>query len=272
MPTSTDLVQALKRELKSAGVTYAALAEALGVAESTVKRMFASGDMPLTRIDAICRVLRIDLGDLARRMLESAPRLRELTLEQETEVVKDPRLLLMAISCLSQWPAEQVAAIYAYSDAEVVKYLTRLDRLGIIDLKPGNRYALRLDKTFRWRPDGPAMQYFRRHVVDEYFSGRFDAEGEALLLIHGTLNPAAAAGFSERLARLAADFSQQHLNDQRLPAEQRAPYTLLVANRSWWFGAFTELMRPHARAAVARPAPRRAVTSVADGNSPNILE
>lgn len=258
MPTTVDLVQALKRELKSAGVTYAALARELDMAESTVKRMFAVGDMPLTRIDAILRVLRIDLGDLARGMLDAEPRLRELTLEQEKEVVKDPKLLLMAISCLSQWPAEQVAATYAYTEAEIVKCLSRLDRLGIIELRPGNRYALRVDKTFRWRPDGPAMHYFRAHVVGEYFSGRFDAEGEAMLLVHGSMAPNAAAAFAERLARLAADFSQQHLADQRLPAGQRAPYTLLVASRSWWFGAFQDLMRPGVRDVVARPAPTRA--------------
>ncbi|HRL54999.1 MAG TPA: XRE family transcriptional regulator, partial [Acidovorax temperans] len=46
MSTTADLVIALKKELKNAQMTYADLAQALGMAESSVKRMLAKGDMP----------------------------------------------------------------------------------------------------------------------------------------------------------------------------------------------------------------------------------
>jgi transcriptional regulator with XRE-family HTH domain len=46
MSTTTDLVTALKKELKAAQMTYADLALALGMAESSVKRMLSKGDMP----------------------------------------------------------------------------------------------------------------------------------------------------------------------------------------------------------------------------------
>ena len=69
MSTTVHLIALLKSELRSAGITYAALAERLGMAESSVKRMFAKGgDMPLSRIDDICRVLNVDFADLARRI------------------------------------------------------------------------------------------------------------------------------------------------------------------------------------------------------------
>ena len=55
MSASTELIQAIKAELKAAGVTYAELAQRLNMAESSVKRMFAKADMPLSRIDAIWR-------------------------------------------------------------------------------------------------------------------------------------------------------------------------------------------------------------------------
>ena len=71
MSTSADLVMALKRELKSAQMTYADLGRALGLAESSVKRMLAKGDMPLTRVDAICRALKLDFAELARRVADA---------------------------------------------------------------------------------------------------------------------------------------------------------------------------------------------------------
>ena len=243
MSSSADLILALKVELKAAGITYAQLAQGLGLAESSVKRMFAKGDMPLTRVDEVCRVLKLDFAQLARRVADAQPLRRELSEAQEKAVVSDRKLLLMAICCLSQWTFEQIISTYQFTEAEAIGHLSRLDRLGIIELRPLNRYRLRVSKTFRWRPDGPVMQFFRQQVVGEYFSGRFAGEDELLLLVHGSLGPGLATAFAERLQRVADDFAQQHLADQRLPADKRQPYTLLIGLRSWWFQAFVDLWR-----------------------------
>ena len=149
MSTTADLVASLKTELKTAGITYAQVAQRLGMAESTVKRMFSkSGDMPLSRIDEICRVLNMDFADLARRVADTQPLLLELTLAQEKAVVADRKLLIVAICVTSQLPAEEILATYRLTEAELVKALTQLDRIGIIDLRPGNRYRLKVAKGF----------------------------------------------------------------------------------------------------------------------------
>jgi len=60
--TTHDLVAALKTELKAAGITYADLAKHLGMAESSIKRVFAKADMSLSRIDEVLRVLNMDFA------------------------------------------------------------------------------------------------------------------------------------------------------------------------------------------------------------------
>ncbi|MES2635364.1 MAG: helix-turn-helix transcriptional regulator [Pseudomonadota bacterium] len=243
MSTTADLVLALKKELKAAQMTYADLAVALGMAESSVKRMLAKGDMPLSRIDAICRALKLDFAELARRVADTQPLVKELTLEQERAVVADKKLLLCAICVLSQWTLEQIGSDYRLTQAECIKYFAQLDRIGIIELRPLNRYRLKLAKTFRWRPHGPVMQFFREHAVLDYFSGGFDAQGEGLLLVHGSISRTLAPSFLERMQRVAQDFAQQHQADQRLPDKDREGYTLLLAMRSWEFEAFSALRR-----------------------------
>ena len=243
MSTTADLVTALKKELKAAQMTYADLALQLGMAESSVKRMLAKGDMPLSRIDAICRAMALDFADLARRVADNQPLLQELTQEQEKAVVSDKKLLLVAISVLSQWTLEQIVATYRLSEAEGIKYLAQLDRIGIIELRPLNRYRLKLAKTFRWRPHGPVMNYFREHALLDYFGGGFDGAGEGLLLVHGSIARSLAPSLVERLQRVAQDFAQQHLADQRLPEQEREGYTLLLAMRSWEFAAFAQMRR-----------------------------
>ncbi len=243
MSTTVDLVHAIKNELKHARMTYADLAAALGMAESSVKRMLAKGDMPLSRVDAICRALRLDFADLARWVADAQPLLKELTQDQEKAVVRDKKLLLVAISVLSQWTLEQIVAAYRITEAECIGYLAQLDRIGIIELRPLNRYRLKLAKTFRWRPHGPVMQFFRDHVVLDYYRGGFDGPAEGLLLVHGSISRALAPAFLERLQRVAQDFAQQHQTDQKLSPDDREGFTLLLGMRNWEFEQFTQLRR-----------------------------
>ena len=243
MATTQALIDVLKAELKAAGITYAALGRELGLAESSVKRMLSRGEMPLSRLDAICAVLKTDFAELSRQVAAAQPPRHELTLEQERAVVADRKLLLMAICCQSQWTLEQVVASYRVSEPEGIALLARLDRLGIIELRPHNRYRLKLAKAFRWRPHGPVMDFFREQVLPDFYGGGFDGEGELLTLVHGQIGSGPAALFQERLQRLAQDFAQQHLSDRALPAAQRRPFTLLIGQRSWLFGAFRELKR-----------------------------
>jgi len=243
MSTTQALIEALKNELKAAHLTYADVAVELGMSESSIKRIFAKADMPLTRIDEILRVLKMDFAELARKVADAQPLRDELTLEQERAVVADRKLLLLAICALSQWTVEQIVATYNVTEAECVKLLVQLDRLGVIELRPLNRYRLKVAKGFRWRANGPVMQYFREHVVPDYYQGGFDNEGELLMLVHGQIGRAQAPLFVERLQRIGADFARQHLTDQKLPPEQKRPYTLVIGMRSWLFAAFRDLKR-----------------------------
>ena len=243
MSTTLAIVEALKAELKSARLTYADLARELGLAESSVKRMFAKADMPLKRIDEICRVLKCDFSELARQVADREVLRDELSLEQETAVVADRRLLAIALCALSQWPFEQILSTYVFTEAEVVGYLVQLDRLDVIELRPLNRYRLKVAKTFRWRPQGPVMRFFREQGLADYFSGGFDGEGEMLTLVHGHISQSMARLFRERLQRFAQDFAQQHLTDQRLPAAHKRGYTAIVSMRSWTFAPLRELLR-----------------------------
>ena len=243
MSTSADLVAVIKKELKAAQMTYADLGLALSMAESSVKRMLSKGDMPLSRIDEICRALKIDFSELAKRVADMQPLLAELTAAQEKAVVADKKLLLTAICVLSQWTLEQITSSYRLSEAECIKYFAQLDRIGIIELKPLNRYRLKLAKTFRWRPHGAVMDYFRDNALLDYFAGGFDGGGEGLLLVHGSISRGLAPSFLERMQRVAQDFAQQHQADQKLNPKEREGYTLLLAMRSWEFEAFSAIRR-----------------------------
>ena len=66
MADITHLTDALKKFLKSRGMTYGALARRLNISEASVKRMFSTGSFTLRRLGQICEVLELDFFDLAK--------------------------------------------------------------------------------------------------------------------------------------------------------------------------------------------------------------
>lgn len=244
MADTSLLIDVIKQELRAQDKTYADLAAALEMSESSVKRMFSRKEMPLTRVDEICRLLNTDFAELSRKVAQATPLMSELTYEQELAVSRDAKLLLVAICVLSYWTFEQMVQTYRISEAECTACLLQLDRLGVIELRPLNRYRLKVAKTFKWRSDGPVRQFFLSHIVGEYFGGRFDREGETLMMVHGNINEAVASTFVERLARIGQDFAAQHLADRKIDPRHRDGFTMIVGFRRWEFSAFTGLRRP----------------------------
>jgi DNA-binding Xre family transcriptional regulator len=250
------LLQVLRNELRSAGVTYKVLAERIRMSESSVKRLFAQKDMSLSRLASICKAAGIAMEDVLRRAADVAPHADRLTLEQERSLIADPKLLLMAICCLGHWTLEQIVETYTLTEAECILHLVALDRLGVIELRPLNRYRLNVSPAFRWLPDGPVQQYFRDVAVGDYFSGRFDGPGETLMCVPARLSLSSAQEMQQKIQQLAGELARLHQDDRRLPAQERDGFTLIVGLRSWEISGFTAFRRSSAPVAQLSPAPR----------------
>jgi DNA-binding Xre family transcriptional regulator len=243
MSSPDMLLDVLRAELRAAGITYKMLADRIAMSESSIKRMFGQKDMTLSRLAQICQAAGIALEDVLRRAADARPQADTLTLVQETALVANPRLLLVAICCLGHWSLEQMVETYRLTEPECIGLLVELDRLGVIELKPLNRYTLRVSNAFRWLPDGPVQRFFREHVVGDYFDGRFDGAGEALMCLPARLSLASAGELVEKIHQLAGELARMHRNARRLPSQERDGFTLLVGFRSWEFSAFTALRR-----------------------------
>ena len=242
--SSPELVlQVLRAELRAAGITYKMLAERIGMSESSVKRMFGQKDMALSRLEQICKAAGVAMEDVLRGAADVQPHADTLTLPQEKSLIAKPKLLLVAICCLGHWSMEQVLETYRLSEPECIGCLAELDRLGLIQLKPGNRYSLRVSNAFHWLADGPVQQYFREHVVADYFGGHFDGPGETLMCLPARLSLPSAAELLLKIQQLAGELARLHQHDRKLDSDERDGFTLLLGFRSWEFGAFTALRR-----------------------------
>ena len=76
-------VEALKKVLKSRGLTYSALAQRVHLSEASVKRLFSRRTFTLARLEQFCGVLEIDFFELARLARGKSSDVREMSLKQE---------------------------------------------------------------------------------------------------------------------------------------------------------------------------------------------
>jgi transcriptional regulator with XRE-family HTH domain len=243
MTTSAGLVDVLKRELKTRGITYAQVARRLNLSEASVKRMFSRRDFTLKRLDEVCQLTSGEFSDLARALAREENLVSRLTLEQEKEIASSIKLFLVAVCVLNHVSPDQIVALYDISKAECIQFLVRLDRIGFIRLQPNNRVRLLVARDFAWLPDGPIQRFFRQHANNDFFRSTFDRPGEYMVVLNGVLSAASSATIVERLKRVAREFSELHNNDLRLPPAERSATSLLVGVRHWELQAFADLRR-----------------------------
>ena len=243
MALTSALIDVLKRELKSRDITYAAVAQHLDLSEASVKRMFSTKDFMLSRLDDICEFAGIEFADLARAVEARDSLLLQLTLEQEKELAADPKLMLVAVAAIHHLTYEQIFEAYSLTQAELVKLLTRLDKLKIIELQPNNRIRPLVARAFSWLPAGPIQTFFYAQAQADFFRSPFDGEGEALLFASGRLSKAASKQLADRLKRTVQEFRDAHHEDLKKPIGERPVMSILLALRAWELPTFRELRR-----------------------------
>lgn len=243
MSHTSLMIDALKRQLKAKAITYAELGRRIGLSEPSVKRMFAQRSFTLERLEQVLEVVGMDFAELAQAATNAPQLISQLTYAQEEEIIGDTKLLVVAVAALNQIPVEQIVAVYRVSEAETVKYLLRLDRIGFLTLLPNNRVKLLVSRTFSWIPNGPIQTWFRQEASGDYLDTRFAGSHELMRLVSVMLSPHSTRALLERLKQVADEFSQQHQDDARLPYDQRHSITFLLAARPWMPEAFQALLR-----------------------------
>ncbi|MBI1396161.1 MAG: XRE family transcriptional regulator [Betaproteobacteria bacterium] len=244
MADTAALIDALKRALRARRINYSQVAARLELSEASVKRLFSRGGFTLERFEEVCALAGTTLVELARETESGKDVVSQLTLEQERAIMRDRRLLLVAVCALNHLSVEEMVSLYELSKAECIGLLLELERIRFLELLPENRIRLRVTHAFTWRPNGPIQQYFKAKAQNEYFGANFDGAAETMLLVNAMLTPATVSLMNSKLRRLANEFAEFHDDCKRTRLGERRSVTLLLALRPWELEDFRELRRP----------------------------
>jgi transcriptional regulator with XRE-family HTH domain len=227
------IVETLKKVLKARGMTYADLALVLRVSTPTVKRLFSQRSFTLDRLEEILKVLELDFYELARLSHGRRSGPAELSAEQENALAKDARLFTVFWLLCNEWRFDEIVTEFRVGAAQITSYFARLERLRLIDWRPGNRARLRVPKRYVWRAGGPLRKAYGLKVVTEFMRARFDSPHDAFHFEAQELSAESAIVVKRRLERVAAEINELVEIDAATPAKKRVTLGVLLACRPW---------------------------------------
>lgn len=243
-----QLIDALKRILRSRRVTYADLARRIGLSEASVKRLFSQGTFTLSRLQQVLQALEMDFFELARLARGAGDAPQEMTEAQEHALASEPHLMGVFYLLFNDWQPAQILARYELTPVELTRLLAKLDRLQLIDLLPGDRVKLRVSRHLRLKPGGAIRARHGQRTMTEFLAVEFDRHGGHFLFEFRDISPASLAVMQRKIDRLAAEFNELAELDSTLPPEQRQSIGLALGMRPWRIGQVTGLKeRPRRR-------------------------
>jgi DNA-binding Xre family transcriptional regulator len=238
----TRIMTSLKAIMKSRQITYSELARRIRLSEASVKRIFSRATLTLARLDDICQALEVSLGEVVRLANEqSADHPEPLTLEQETALAADPKLLACFYLLANGRTGREVSTQLGVDERAVRRWMVRLDALRLIELRSKLRARTRAASVIAWRPDGPLRRLYESQIRQEFLQAAFSRSGEALHFLSAELSDASCKVLLRKLERVAGEFRDLAELDRTLPPRDKRSMAALVAVRPWVFSMFKSL-------------------------------
>ena len=234
MPITTNLLEALKTVLRAKGITYKEAAQALKLSEVSIKRIFSEKNCSLARLEKLCELAETDFSELLEIAESQQQKVSQLTHEQEKMLIGDTRLLVVSVCIINYWTFAEILARYQFTEAELTGAFTQLDRLGIIELLPANRYRLNISRRFNWQVRAPIQNFFIESVLQAYLHSDAQDGGNHFHFNWGMLSKESANELNRKIHRVVDEYLNIVSQDAKIPVENKLTSSLLIMFREHW--------------------------------------
>ena len=251
---STLLVAALKRCLKLRNLTYKDLALSMNLSESSVKRLFSSNRLSLQRFEQVCEIVGLSIFDVSKIAREEDP-IQEphmLSPEQEQALADDLKLLIGFHLILNGWDFDRIKEAFDWSEPEVVKIFTTLDKIKLISLQPNNKVKTLTAHNIRWRKNGAIRKCHEQTALSEFLNDRFVGEDHMADFEVLELSSASINILKRKMDALLKEINELATMDYSLNHKQKKSTGVLLAMRPWIYSLALDAMTENYKTQRAR--------------------
>lgn len=233
MSGTATLVNTLKSNLKTRGITYKTLGLKWQLSEASVKRIMSEEDLTLERIEQACELMGISFSELIKLSpfdLETTD--QAISPIHELEFSKDLRLYHLWRLLGEGLGLKQIERKYTISAAEIQKALLKLDRMGLIELHPNNKVKFRSGNRTLLRKDGPLGKILLNEAKTSFLNHPFkNTMQEHLRFVLYRLSPSSALRYKTKIDKLVNEMKIE--SEVEINNSDSIEFGLLAALRPW---------------------------------------
>lgn len=228
-----ELARHLKRLLKQKGITYRDLAKTLKISESSVKKIFISGDCSLARLNEICAAVDVDLADLMTAAREQVPEKFHFTAKQQQFLFENRRCFQVYWKLVyEEQSPEEIRRNLRLTESVLFNALRSLDQLGLIELLPNGKVRHPDMNMVLWEGSGPLIDMVRKEwapLMTKRIGEKADSSGYGLSLRYFTLRPESAEEFKRTISEIQIEFGRRSVRETRLNRAATVPVFMVSA-------------------------------------------
>ena len=236
MSETHQILSVIKKALKSKGITYRELSQRLEVSEPTVKRLFSTKELTMSRLEQICGVIDLSLFDVLKLASPNHEHMASiLSLEQERALAEDARLFAYFYKlCLGLGPSE-IRAQFGVSPKVESRFLIKLEKLRLAERQVGEKVKLMVGRSLDWMKKGPLVQKYGAQAKREFISSEFQEKSELFEFFPLFVSPETSRVIFRKLERMAAEIRELSKVDSAMPNRNVTRVWLQIAGRPWQF-------------------------------------
>jgi transcriptional regulator with XRE-family HTH domain len=233
-----EIMHVLKTFTKAAGFTQARLAKTMQVSLPSVKRWFAGEGVSLHVLLQILKITGHDLEDLRLILPASRARTFEYTLEQERFFADSPGHLSFFDQLLLGKTPKQIRMKFKLSGRSLRRYLSALEKLGLITVMVNDRVVLNVQGSPVWRSNGPLNTRLGRRAVDSFID-KYWMTGDVELYLHRYTDEDLAK--LEELIHGLISFARQANRRSKIDKSRDRGHGLILGLKPFSFDALKEI-------------------------------
>ena len=161
-------LQIIKNKAKSLGLTQSELATKLGVSLPTIKRWYGGGTITLESLQLVVNEVGLTLAEVFSSLEQSTAKTFHYTKEQERFLSEHPDYLAYFDNLLRGLNPSQIQKKFRMSERKSIQYLSKLDKLKLIEWLPKNKIKLLVNGEPTWRVGGELDARLRNDIFKNF--------------------------------------------------------------------------------------------------------
>lgn len=158
----------LKNKAKSKGISQAQLAKKIEVSLPTIKRWFGGGTITIEVLQKLASEIGVSLTEVFSSIEESSTQSFHYTDEQEHFFSNNIEYLAFFDNLLRGYSPTHIQRKFKISENKIVSYLSKLDKLKLIQWLPKNKIKLMVSGEPIWKKDGLLSKKLRKDIFNAF--------------------------------------------------------------------------------------------------------